>query len=327
MSTIVNRIRSVAMVGAGGNSGRHMAEALLATGKHTITAITRPGSQSVIPTGVRSAVVGSDEKNALVAALRGHDAFIITLPGNAGSDVHRSLVEAAATAGVSWILPNEWGVDTTDEVDPGLLQDLPAWRQQQAHREHIRSLGASYVGISTGFWYEWSLSSPIRFGFDFTQKKATFYDNGETKMSLSTWPQVGRAVASLLSLPISSEDGPCLNDFRNKQIYVNSFTVTQKDMLDSILRVTGDKADSWVTENVPSSEMFRLGGDILKTGSRSGFIIQGYSRMFYPEREVGNTEKTHGLVNDALGLNQESIDDATRAAIELVKKLDNGARP
>ena len=35
-----------------------------------------------------------------------------------------------------------------------------------------------------------SLAIEAAFGFDFAQKKVTFFDDGRVKMSISTWPQV-----------------------------------------------------------------------------------------------------------------------------------------
>lgn len=49
---------------------------------------------------------------------------------------------------------------------------------------------SSYVAITTGFWYEWSLAIGPAFGIDLDKRTVTFFDEGETKISTSTWPQV-----------------------------------------------------------------------------------------------------------------------------------------
>lgn len=60
-----------------------------------------------------------------------------------------------------------------------------------ATRKAITVLGkSSYISVSTWFWYEWSLAIPPAFGFDFVNRAVTFFDEGETKISISTWPQV-----------------------------------------------------------------------------------------------------------------------------------------
>jgi len=299
-----------------------MAEALVATGKHTVTALTRPDSASAIPAGVKSVTVDYTDKVSLVTALRGQDALIITLSVTTPPATHSTLVEAAAAAGVPWILPNEWGPDSTGSVDTTLTQDVPSFGLQPIQRAHIASLGvSSYIAVSTGFWYEWSLSMPAGFGFDFTSRTATFFDDGKTQMSLSTWPQVGRAIAALFSLPVEKEEGSSasISDFRNRQIYVASFTTSQDEILDSVLRVTGDKREDWKIEYETSRERFERGVEALKQGDGLGFVRMLYARALFPVPGVTNTEKTHGLSNDALRLRKEDLDEATTRAVERVK--------
>lgn len=93
-----------------------MAEALLATGKHTVTAITRLDSRSKPPDGVISKPVDYDKSETLVEALRGQDVLIITLSGHAPQDTEERLCSAAGEAGVKWIFPSEWAPDTANEA-------------------------------------------------------------------------------------------------------------------------------------------------------------------------------------------------------------------
>lgn len=185
----------------------------------------------------------------------------------------------------------------------------------------IEELGkSSYVVISTGFWYEWSLAIAPAFGFDLKNRAVTLFDEGETKISISTWPQVGRAVASLLSLPIRAEAGEkaCLETYRNKLVYVKSFTVSQKEMLESVLRVTETKLGDWKVEKEPSHERYAAGFEAMKKGDRSGFGKVMYTRVFYPDG-TGDTEHSKGTINEALGLLEEDIDEYTKVAIERSK--------
>ncbi len=169
--------------------------------------------------------------------------------------------------------------------------------------------------------YEWSLSIPTAYGIDCLKREATLFDEGETKITTSTWPQVGRAVAGLLSLPIQPEGGDnerCLEHFKNQLAYVGSFTVSQKDMLDSAYRVTGTKAKDWKITKEPAEERYKAGVEAMKGGDQMGFVRQMYTRVFYPD-DSGNHEKTRGLVNDMLDLPKEDLDEATKAAIQRQK--------
>lgn len=81
-----------------------MTEALLKTGRHTVTAITRADSQSTLPVGVLRGEVDYNQPQTLVKALRGQDALVITISGRAPlQEIEEKLVRAAAEAGVHWM--------------------------------------------------------------------------------------------------------------------------------------------------------------------------------------------------------------------------------
>jgi hypothetical protein len=46
----------------------------------------------------------------------------------------------------------------------------------------------------------------------------------------------------------------CLENFRNEMVYINSFTGSQKDMFQSVLRVTDTKPEEWNMTSQPSAE-------------------------------------------------------------------------
>ena len=298
-----------------------MTEALLKTGKHTVTAITRADSKSELPEGVEVKKVDYGNPSSLVEALQGQDVLIITMGVFAPPDQESTLIQAAADAGVPWILPNEWSPDTANEA---LVKDVFPFQKQSKHRELIAKLGeSSFVAVSTSFWYEWSLAIPSAYGFDLANQAVTLFDDGETKINTSTWPQVGRAVASLLSLPIQPEGQDkdrCLDRFKNSLVYVSSFTVSQKDILDSVLRVTQTGLGDWKLTKEPAKERYTGGMEAMKKGDRMGFVRMMYTRVFFPD-DCGNFEKTKGTINDLLGLPKEDIDEATKAAIQRSKEV------
>lgn len=196
-----------------------MTEALLTTGKHTITAITRTDSQNKLPEGVISKKVYYDKPETLVEALRDQDALVITLGGHTPKETQIQLINAAGEAGVAWILPNEWSPDTANEA---MVQDVFIFQPKGepafivytpyealadyrliglavATRKAIAEVGkSSFIAVSTGFWYEWSLAIPAAFGIDFANRTATLFDEGEVKISTSTWPQVRLQSAYIL---------------------------------------------------------------------------------------------------------------------------------
>lgn len=81
-----------------------MTEALLKTGKHTVTAITSAESQSTLPQGVEVKKVDYDKPETVAEALRGQEALVITISGRAPiQEIEEKLVRAAGEAGVPWM--------------------------------------------------------------------------------------------------------------------------------------------------------------------------------------------------------------------------------
>ncbi|KAK6825033.1 hypothetical protein PG987_012527 [Apiospora arundinis] len=312
-------IKKVAIVGATGTIGKYIVEALVQKGKHEVTAITRKDSTNVMPAGVTTAAVDYADPSTIVAALRGQEALIITLPSR-GLDQQATqlqLVEAAAEAGVPYILPNEWTVDMADEK----LADDVFFSGEREIRRRIEELGvSSWMAVITSFWYEFSLGfSPLCFGLDWAGRTVTFYSEGTQRINTITMPQNGRAVAHLLSLPIkSSGEAPSLEAYKNKFIYVSSFLVSQKDMFESVLRVTDTKEEDWTFRHEDAVERYQEGIKTMQSGDSKGYIKALYARVFFPDGS-GNFEARRGLDNEALELPREDLDEWTQVSIKNAK--------
>ncbi|KAL1876437.1 hypothetical protein VTK73DRAFT_9303 [Phialemonium thermophilum] len=324
-----NRIERVAIVGAGGNVGRHVAEHLLKTGKHVVTALTRADSTNKLPPGVKAAQVDYNNESTLVSALQGQQFLIISLAVTVPPDTHSKLVRAAAAAGVPYVMPNWWGGDLDNEE---LGRDTRLGIGGRKNVGEIEELGvSSWVALACGFWYEFSLAGGSRrYGFDFHDRTLVLFDDGRTPINTSTWPQCGRAVAALLSLKElpddESDDSPTLARFRNRCVFISSFRVSQRDMFESVKRVTGTTDADWKVTSEPSAKRYADGcaeaegkvgaGD--RVARTRGFAKLLYSRVFYPNGD-GDFETRHGLDNEVLGLPKEDLDEATREAVRMAE--------
>ena len=215
-----------------------------------------------MPAGVEIKRIDYDDPASLVSALQGQDALVITMGARAPPQQQTRLIEAAAAAKVPWILPNEFGYD---KEHPGLLADVPLGEAHALHRARIEELGVSaWFGVTCGFWYEYSLSAgPSFFGFDLKGRAVTLFDDGDTRISTSTLPQCGRGIANLLGLKILPDDGgdgsACLSRYRNRFVCISSFKVSQRDILDSVLRVTGTEMGDWKINHEPSVDRYKAG--------------------------------------------------------------------
>ena len=315
-----NHIENVAIVGATGSIGSYITKSLLATGKHTVSALTRIDGTSKIPDGVIAKKVDYNNHSSLVEALKGQQVLIITLGVMAPPDTHSKLVEAAAAAKVPLVIPNNWGFDKDVTLD-GPLGGMLAKMDQD--RKLISSLGMTWIAFTCGFWYEFSLSgSEYRYGFDFANKKVTFFDDGETKINTSSWPLCGKAVANLLAMKLLPEDevdkSTTIMQFKDSHVNISSFLISQKDMFAAVLRCTGDKESDWKIKYENSKERYEAGMKMMQQGNREGFAQLMYTRVLYPDG-VGNYQARRGLANKDLGLAEEDLDHYTNIAIEMAK--------
>ncbi|OLN85461.1 Quinone oxidoreductase 2-like protein 2 [Colletotrichum chlorophyti] len=323
----VNRIQKVAIVGAGGTLGGFITRELLKGGNHTVTAITRHNSDSKLPEGVVVAKINYDDESTIVRALEGQEYLIITTKTMVPQDVHTKLVNAAAKAGVPYVMPNAWGPDPKNEL---LMNDILFDSVSKGAVQEIEALGVSdWVIMSCGYWYEFSLGgSADRYGFDMKNKSVVLFDDGNIKINTSTWIQCGRGIAAFLNLKWLPEDendtSPTIQKWANDVFYISSFLVSQQDMFESVKRVTNTTDEDWTVTRENTLERFRGGQAALRSGERTGFVRLMYARIFFPSND-GDVEHKHGLANEALGLPEEDLDKATNEAVRmsLAGELDN----
>ncbi|XPT03560.1 hypothetical protein M3J09_012651 [Ascochyta lentis] len=309
-------IKNIAIVGGTGTIGTYIMQALLARNRFTITAISRHDSRAEFPSDIQVMRVDYDNEKSIVDALQGQDTLIITTSVFAPKDTSAKLIRAAAAAGVSWVLPNELGMYNTDEAANDTI-----WPTKKDDRELIESLGvSSWIGISCGFWYEHSLSNGELYGIDIEKREVTFFDNGMQRLNTSTWSQVGRAVAALLSLPVDLDDQPSdvtLSAYRNHMVYVSSFTVNQREIFESVKRVTSTTDEQWKIDREPAKERFEEARERMRGGDRRAFARVLYTRYFFDD--AGLFEKLHGLDSEKLELPKEDLDEATKRAMQLAQ--------
>lgn len=98
-------------------------------------------------------------------------------------------------------------------------------------------------------------------------------------------------------------------------IYVNSFTLSQKDMLASVLRITDSQEAEWTILKEPARDRYDSGVQEIKEGKPSGYGKMMFTRVFFSD-SCGDFEHGRGTVNAILGLPKEDLDEATKTAID-----------
>ena len=285
-----------------------------------MTAISRKGSNNQLPEGVVVATVDYEDEDSIVAALKNQQFLIVTMAPTAPRGTHSKIVQAAAKAGVPYVIPNEYGGDI-ENVKFG--QDTLLGPVNKANRDEINSLGMQWIAVCCGFWYDYSLAGGEgRFGFDFDRRSLTLFDDGNAKNSTSTLSQVGCAVAKVLSLKELPDDEKdkslTISSFLNKGLYLRSFVVCQNDIFESVKRVTGTTDSDWTITRESTKQRYEEGAAMVKTGNMAGFGKMLYSRAFFPEDSNDFSDKAQ---NELLGLPDQDLDEATQAGIDMVKEL------
>lgn len=228
-------------------------------------------------------------------------------------------IRAAAQAQVPYIMPNWFGIDPESEErnDIVLIKE-----SQDAMMAEIKELGvSSYLLLGCQFWYEFSLGGgPNRYGFDFVKRSVIFFDRGEMPINTTSWPQCGRAVAAVLSLKELPEDeqdkSTTLSQFANNAIRITSFRLTQKDMLESVKRVTKTTDADWTITHESGQERFDESKSKLQDGDWTVFTKLLYSCCLMKNRS-DMVFRGVKLDNEALGLPVEDLDEATAEAVRL----------
>lgn len=286
-------IKNVLVVGASGNVGKATVKALSEAG-FQVTGLSRQPLVDSVPTGVK--LLNTDySASSLLEAFKGQDAVVSTVSSTApGSlDLQKSLIDAAIAAGVRVFVPSEYGVDTSDRAAPNFI---PFLAEKIAVLDYLRERQdkISWIALVTGSLFDWGLNIPGFGGWDVGARTVTIYDGGDIPYEATTLDQVGRAIAKSLEKPELT---------RNQHVYVNSFTVTQNEVLRGLEKVTGDK---FVVAQSTVEDLWHGGAAQLKEGQPLG-LLAVIAGAIYGRGGLANYSVTKGLWNEKIGLAQEDL--------------------
>ncbi|KAH8731927.1 hypothetical protein GQ44DRAFT_698209 [Phaeosphaeriaceae sp. PMI808] len=295
--------RKIAMVGAAGTIGSVTLSALLEQNIHTITAITRTESTSTFPSNVTVKKGSYADPSFLASVLSGQDVLIIQvgyMPEAMASQI--PLIEAAAAAGVRWVLPTEFGSDPFSQI----AIDFPMTGEKKAYRDLIEAKGMKWVAVVNNPWFDWSMKQNL-WGVDILGKKATLNNhNADTKFSAATLGQVGRGVAKLLSL---GEDE--LEGFANRGLYVRSFSITQREIFHAAICATGTKEEDWEVKLEEPEDVVQASRDAVAAGNPFGFIWE-FILAHMQKGRGGDYEEKAAKDAAIIGLESESLDEVVK---------------
>ncbi|KAH7122990.1 hypothetical protein EDB81DRAFT_913081 [Dactylonectria macrodidyma] len=293
---MTSSIKSVAIIGAGGNVGKSTIKALLAE-DFVITGLTRDSSKAVLPQEVRH-IKTDYSRESLLSALNSQDAVISTVgsvvPGEALA-FQKTIIDVAIAAGVKVFIPSEYGIDTSDPTAatyiPFLKDKIESLNYLKANQDKI-----SWTAIITGGMFDWGLNIPGFGGWNVQARTATIFDGGDIPFEATNLDQVGKAIAKSLKNH---------NLTKNQYVYVNSFTVTQNEVLKALEAATGD---SFEVSHGTVDDLWQDGATQVKDGQPFG-VLSMVAGSVYGKGGLANFSVTKGLWNEKLGLRQENLDE------------------
>ncbi|PYH87322.1 NAD(P)-binding protein [Aspergillus uvarum CBS 121591] len=292
---MVTNIRNVIVIGASGNVGRSSIKALQAEG-FEVTGLTRESSDSILPANVRH--IKSDfSQPSLQEAFRGQDAVVSAvssiIPGDALAQ-QKSFIDAALAAGVKIFIPSEYGVDTGEIPSPDFIPFLVDKRHAvdylKQHQERM-----SWTAVISGGMFDWGLNIPGFGGWDLPARKVTIFDDGDIPFEATSLDQVGRAIAKCLKKPDLT---------MNNYIYVNSFTITQNQVLKTVEKITNEK---FTVMKDSVDDLWTSGASKWKEGQPLG-VLAMIAGTVYGQGNLNHFSVTKGLWNERLDLQQEDLE-------------------
>lgn len=294
---IAMSIQKVALLGADGNLGPSILKALVSHG-FNVTVLKRKSSKS--QTSYPNQVTVSDgfEVDELVPALRGHDAAIIAIRSS-DTDLQIRFADACLKAGVKRMIPADFG--SVDSSSPLTQELVPLYKQKTFVREHLIKLSQqssdfTWTSLVCGHFFDWSLEFLHVW---LQERKADILDDGESKWSASTLAQIGEATARILERPDVT---------KNKMIYIQSFLISQNQVVESFEKATGSK---W-TRNVFDSDTYRAGE---KKKADAGDKEANENLVWYLGAVDANWTTRENFAMKDLGLEDEDFDTIVKRTV------------
>jgi hypothetical protein len=138
---------------AGGNLGPSILKAFLESSSFNTTVLSREGSQSTFPEGVKVVRANYDSVDSLTSAFKGQDAVLSVVGGTALGD-QQKLIDAAIAAGVKRFIPSEYGSDTTNEE---LVKLVPVFKAKVSTIDYLKSNEdkITWSTVITGPFFDW----------------------------------------------------------------------------------------------------------------------------------------------------------------------------
>lgn len=296
-------IVKVTLVGATGSLGQPILDALVSEGSFEITVLQRassrskPGHLDKIRVETISDSLPIDE---LTEKLRGQDAVVVCYRAKDAAEQIK-FGEAAAAAGVKRLIPADFGsCDSSGQRERELVRlfDLKVQIRESLQRLAREHEAFSWTSLVNGHFFDWGLRESF-LHFDLGSRRAEIVDDGNTRSSQATLAQIARATVAVLRRP---------EETRNRMLFIQSFCVSQNEVLRSLERATGAK---WDVEYVESEKFIREKKALADQGNKDAIE----DLVFVLGAINGNWEQKPDFAMDLLGLENEDLDTIVQQVV------------
>ncbi|KAL9078229.1 MAG: hypothetical protein Q9157_002847 [Trypethelium eluteriae] len=301
-----NQIEKVIVIGGGGNIGPFIIDELQNAG-FEVAVLSRTSSSSVFPPNVVVHRTNYGEAS-LIEIFRGFDA-VVSAVATFSTDQQKTIIDAAVHAGIKRFLPSEYGIDSSlSQFAEALSFESVKKQETVEYLKGKESTQMSWTALCVGAFFDWVLKvGGGLMGWDIPARKATIYDSGNQPYEATNVRQIGRAVAGILKHPKETE---------NKYVYVNSFTLTQNQVLAAIERESGER---FQVTRMTTTELRDEGYRNVEEGNLGLGFPQVVSSAIYGYGGLNNFSASKELANALLQLPEERLEETIE---EVLKERD-----
>lgn len=304
MATSSKQSRNITVVGGSGTIGAPIVAALVESGIHNVSVLSRADSKAEFPSAVKVHRGSYEDEAYLESVLAGQDVVIVTVSFTAYG-IQVPLFKAAAKARVPYVVPCEFGSDATDEA---LNREIILMNVKKPYRDLVEELGvSSWIGVTNNPWFDFCMRGGF-FDIDAQKRTAKLLDGGAVKANFTTTDRVGKSLAALLSLPEAD-----LAKYKNEWVYFSSFLVSQGEILEATLRATGTTKEDWTITQGSAQDVIDWARAETAKGNRMGAARSLFALMF--SDGYGGNYNDKVVDYKSLGLEPEEDID------EVLKKL------
>ncbi|KAI0148365.1 NmrA-like family protein [Xylariaceae sp. FL1272] len=301
-------IKNVALIGANGNLGAEILAALAAVDDFRVTIVKRESSTSAIPDSLASkgiSVATVDDSlslSSLKTAFAGQDAVVTAMPLKDPAQ-HLRIADAAAASGVRRVIPADYG--SCDSDSPRAQELVPLFKNKADVRARLQEHAAadpafSWTSLVCGHFFDWGLRENF-LHFDLKGKTADIIDDGSYKSSTATLGRVAEAVVRVLRGDVE--------ETRNKVLFLQSFCVSQNEVLESLEKATGEK---WKVNYCESERYLREHKAKADAGDKQAVE----DLVFALGALDGNWEGRENFAMGLLGLENEDMNEVVRRVVD-----------